>query len=107
MTSAMVKQSCTSATLTSLAVMPAILYACSAALYPTLSPRAKSGLAAMLTASEAAPMPMIQTGFFERAFALSLLARMTHELPSAFAQQSPTRRGHATGPAIFASGLFG
>src|SRR5208283_2505837 len=90
---------------TSLAVMPAILYAASAALYPTLSPFLKSGLAAILTASDAAPMPRIQTGFLDKLFALSLLARMMQELPSALAQQSPWRRGWATRVCIFASGF--
>ena len=87
----------------SLAVTPAILYACSAACCATASPVKKS-LPARLTLADAAPSPKIHTGFLHKALAFSSLATITHELPSALAQQSPTRKGLATGPAMGLSG---
>ena len=39
-----------------------------------------------------------------KVLAFSSLATIRHELPSAFAQQSPTRSGLATGPAMLLSG---
>ena len=43
----------------------------------------------------AMPSPFIQTGFWQRAFAFSSDARMTHEEPSALAQQSYIFKGVA------------
>ena len=46
----------------------------------------------------AAPRPNIHTGLSDTDFAKSSLATITQEEPSAFAQQSPTLNGEATGP---------
>jgi hypothetical protein len=57
-----------------------------------------------LTGAEAEPIPRIQTGLSHRDLAFSALATMMQELPSALAQQSPTRKGEATDPLIIFSG---
>eukprot|EP01022_Parablepharisma_sp_SALTPOND_P026277 TRINITY_DN6262_c0_g1_i7.p1 TRINITY_DN6262_c0_g1~~TRINITY_DN6262_c0_g1_i7.p1 ORF type:complete len:1136 (+),score=309.67 TRINITY_DN6262_c0_g1_i7:451-3858(+) len=98
--SAMVKQSCTSATSMSLGPTPAMAQAWLAARRATSKPL-NSSRRARFTGAEAAPRPMSHTGsFMPSSRTFSSLAKIRALEPSALAQQSMTLRGSATGSAV-------